>query len=105
MIGFVPWVKSLNESFWEKYLGMGVDDIVRLCTQQHEITQCTSSQCSGDSLSQNISMHNHKKRHKKGLEQSQGENINGILKTKNILPVLYDGHSGWGEWWLPNARS
>ena len=105
MFGSVPWVKSLNRSFGEKYLGMGVDDIVCLCTQQHEITQCTSSQCSGDSPFQNIPMQNHKKRHKKALKQSQGENINGILKTESILPALYDGHPGWGEWRLQNARS
>lgn len=41
----------------------------------------------------------------KGFRTITGGNTNGILKTKNILPALYDGHPAWGEWRLQNARS
>lgn len=41
----------------------------------------------------------------KGFRTITGGKLCGILETENMLPVLYDGHPGWGEWQLQNARS
>lgn len=77
---------------------MGVDYFVHLCTQQQKKTQCTSSPCSRDSLLQSIPMQIHKKRHKKVLEQSQGENSVEYWKQKTCylfcMMDIQDGENG-----------